>query len=510
MNKGMKAERRVSKLSKGLERQNARADSGDLTRVVGAFVKAHGIAGRPGPLVVGVSGGPDSVCLLHILAAAQKKLGLSLHVAHLDHGLRGAEAEADAAYVARLAEGLGLPATVEKRDVRAHRRGRKGLSLEMAAREVRYAFFADVMRAQSASTLALAHTAADQAETVLLHVLRGSGLGGVRGLRPVGPWPVRAGDASWKVVRPLLDVPRARTEAYCRDRALEPRSDSTNRDPAFLRNRVRWELLPLLRRYNPRVEHALSRLARAAGDDLDFLDERVAEAWPTVVRSDARGLVIDAQGLARLPAALQRHICMRALEEALGPSVEGQGVTAAYVEAMLGALRKSAGRSLRLPDGLVLSVEYGGLVLGRAPESRSPFPPLAGEHTLRVPGETQLPGWRVTARVVAREEVRALPTGYQAAFDRDAAGDSLVVRARRPGDRFQPLGMADEKKLQDCMVDAKVPRLWRGRIPLVCSERGVLWVVGWRIGERVKVTERTSRVLLLEFEPGETGREASP
>ena len=498
----MKAKRRASESSKRLERQSTRAASSDLARVVSAFVKAHGIADRPGPLVVGVSGGPDSACLLHLLASARKKLGLSLHVAHLDHGLRGAEAEADAAYVARLAADLGVPATVEKRDVRDHRRSRKGLSLEMAAREVRYAFFADVMRAQNASTLALAHTAADQAETVLLHILRGSGLGGVRGLRPTGPWPVRAGDMAWRVVRPLLDAPRAQTEAYCRTHRLRPRADSSNRDRSFLRNRVRWELLPFLRRYNPRIDRALSRLARAAGDDLDYLDERVAEAWPAVVRPDGiGGLVIDARGFARLPASLQRHICVRALEEALGPSAEGQGVTAAYVDAMMGVLRKPAGRSLRLPDGLVLSVEYGGLVLGRAPESRSPYPPLAGEHPLRVPGETHLPGWRVTARVVAREEVRALPTGWQAALDHDAAGDALVVRARRPGDRFQPLGMADVKKLQDCLVDAKVPRLWRGRIPLVCSERGVLWVVGWRIGERVKVTERTRRVLLLEFEP---------
>ncbi|MDO8532248.1 MAG: tRNA lysidine(34) synthetase TilS [Dehalococcoidia bacterium] len=483
----------------------SRTTSSGLPRVVRAFAETHGLAGRAlaergraGPLVVGVSGGPDSVCLLHILASLQRKLGLSLHVAHLDHGLRGAEAEADAAYVARLTADMGVPATVEKRDVSAYRRGRKGLSLEMAAREVRYAFFADVMRAQGASTLALAHTAADQAETVLLHVLRGSGLGGVRGLRPVGPWPLRAGDASWKVVRPLLDVSHAQTESYCRAHALEPRTDASNRDLSFLRNRVRWDLLPVLRRYNPRIESALARLARAAGDDLDYIDARAAEAWPAVVRPDPRGLVVDAQGFAGLPAALQRHICIRALEEALdGP----QGVTAAHVEAMLGALRKSVGRSLRLPDGLVLSVEHGGLVLGRQPESRSPFPPLAGEHPLRVPGATRLPGWRITAREMAREEVRSLPTGYQAALDRAAAGDSLVVRARRPGDRFQPLGMTEPKKLQDCMVDAKVPRLWRSRIPLVCSERGVLWVVGWRIGERVKVTEATRRVLLLEFEP---------
>ncbi|MEK7682407.1 MAG: tRNA lysidine(34) synthetase TilS, partial [Chloroflexota bacterium] len=297
---------------------SSRTAPSDLTRaaapprgVVSAFVKAHGLAGRAGPLVVGVSGGPDSVCLLHILASLQRKLGLSLHVAHLDHGLRGAEAEADAAYVARLTAEMGVPATVEKRDVSAYRRGRKGLSLEMAAREVRYAFFADVMRAQSASTLALAHTGADQAETVLLHVLRGSGLGGVRGLRPVGPWPQRAGDPSWKVVRPLLGVSRAQTESYCRAHALEPRADASNRDLSFLRNRVRWDLLPVLRRYNPRIESALARLARAASDDMDYIDARAAEAWPTVVRPDGiGGLVFDAQGFAQLPAALQRHICM--------------------------------------------------------------------------------------------------------------------------------------------------------------------------------------------------------
>ena len=221
-------------------------------------------------ILVGVSGGPDSVCLLHILDHLKETLGVSLHVVHLNHMLRGAASDADADYVSLLAQSEGLPATVEARDVLAYKR-EHGLSLEEAARQARYDFFAEVATSLGARRIALGHTADDQMETILMHLVRGSGLAGIRGMQPLTFWRSPASVTCLRLVRPLLDVAREETEAYCQAYALEPRSDLSNYSLDYTRNRFRHELVPLLESYNPNVGAALLRTARAAADAVSYL-----------------------------------------------------------------------------------------------------------------------------------------------------------------------------------------------------------------------------------------------
>ncbi len=458
------------------------------------FIVGHRLASRHEPLLVAVSGGADSVCLLHILSRLRGELGVTLHVAHLNHQLRGAEADADADYVSGLAGRLGIPATIERRDVGEYQ-ARHRLSREEAAREVRYTFLAEVAGRVGARRVAVGHTRDDHIETVLMHLIRGAGTRGLRGLQPLTE--LALGGSRITVIRPLLPLSHEETAGYCAHHRLAPRIDSTNLSLSPLRNRIRHELLPLLAGYNPRIADALLRTARIAGDDTSFLEEQVAGVWEGIARRQGDTVILDRDGFCQLPPSLQRYL-LRAAVESLAGNV--RDIEMRHIEGIMAARDKPAGKSLNLPSGLVFSIDYARFLIGRDPAALSPFPALSGEVALNVPGETELPGGRIKATVMTPPAVAGDSGGCRACLDLDKAGDRLVVRTRRRGDRFQPLGMSQPKKVNEFMIDAKVPRPWRQQVPIVCSPEHILWVVGWRIDDRVKVTGATRRVLLLEME----------
>ncbi len=466
---------------------------GSLPRRILRFIREQGLAEGPAPLLVGVSGGPDSACLLHTLLQLKDGLGIKLHVAHLNHLLRGAESDADADYVARLAQRLGVPLALERRDVRAYR-ARRHCSLEEAGREVRYAYFAEVCQAIGSDRVAVGHTADDQVETILMHLLRGSGLSGLRGMQPSSPWRAANG-FQLKVLRPLLETSREETEAYCAAQGLEPRQDSSNRSPAHLRNRIRSELIPLLQRYNPNIKAALLRTASSAQADHQFLQQELSRVWEGIATEEQNGIVLDNKAFSSLQPSLKRHLLRATLEQLLGSLDD---ISSAHIESLVKAMSRPAGKRLSLPGDLSFSGDYHRSLLARE-EARCPLPVLAGEHKLNIPGQTTLPGWHVQASILEHPPQADTEHSFQAHLDFDVTGDQLFIRGRRPGDRFQPLGLAQPKKLQDFMVDAKIPRSWRDRVPLVCSPQHILWVMGWRIDHRARVSPQTKRVLALEF-----------
>jgi len=457
------------------------------------FIRQHNLVIGKVPLVVAVSGGADSVCLLHVLLGLKAELGAELHVAHLDHQLRGADSRADARYVADLARRLGVPATIERRDVQGHH-SRRGASLEETAREVRYAFLAEVAKTIGADRVVTGHTLDDHAETVLMHLIRGTGTGGLRGLQPVNSWQTAAGILT--IVRPLLEVTRQETSEYCRRRRLRPRFDVSNLSLSPLRNRIRHQLLPLLTDYNPRIVDALVRTARIAGDDLRLLDELVAQSWREVVRWQADTFILDKTGFLGLPVSLQRSLLRRAIGELLGSPKD---IEARHIEEVLAGLTLPPGSLINLPGGLLFSVDYDRYLIGTDQSGLCPFPELTREFPLKIPGETLVPGWCIKAAIIKPTEMEKEYNGFTAYFRLDAVGDGVVVRSRRRGDRFQPLGMDRMKKLGEFMIDARVPRAWRDRVPVVCSPRCIMWVVGWRIDDRLKVTASTDKVLRLQF-----------
>jgi tRNA(Ile)-lysidine synthase len=488
-------------------------------RVIG-FVQRHSLLPPEEIVVIGVSGGADSVCLLHVLAKWQTELGIKIHVAHLNHKLRGVESEADAKYVSNLAASLDIPVTIDRQDVATYRAEKK-CSIEEAARELRYSFLAKVARKVGANRIAIGHTKDDQVETILMHILRGTGITGLCGLAPCSPMAydrqavlaTSQKRSNLLVIRPLLDINREETMRYCQEHQLEPRIDSSNLSLSFYRNRLRLQLLPLLRQYNPSVERALLRLADIAQEDNAFIEQQASRFWDEVASQENTAIHLNKGQTASLPIALQRQLLRAAVAKLAG---DIRDIEVNHIEAVRSLLNKPVGKRISLPHGIVCHGEYDELVIASTAEqselpSSCPFPPLQGEFPLKVPGDTVLFGWKVRSSVVpdkaASPSLRDVlnpgegtcQSKLLAAFDLHKTGTELLVRARQPGDRFQPLGMNEPKKLQEFMVDAKIPLSWRGHVPIVCSPQQIIWVVGWRIDDRAKITEATKEILRLEF-----------
>jgi tRNA(Ile)-lysidine synthase len=513
------------------------------------FIQRYDLIPHKESLVVGVSGGADSVCLLHVLAKRRKELGIKLHVAHLNHQLRGIESEADAEYVSDLAGSLGIPITIDEQDVAAYR-SERNCSIEEAARELRYAFFARVVREVGARRIAIGHTRDDQVETILMHILRGTGITGLCGLASCSPMaydsqgmssPAEALNvakrqrANLLVIRPLLDITREETAIYCQEHKLAPRVDSSNLSPSFARNRLRLHLLPLLRQYNPSIDQALLRLADIAKEDIGFIEQHASGLWDEVARQEDNTIYLGKKQIAGLPIALQRQLLRTSVTKLAG---DVRDIEATHIEAARSLLNKQPSKRVSLPHGLVCQGGYDELVITKhrsvivAPLSGigsdlpakarqagawqsqlppCPFPPLPDESHLKVPGKTAFPGWNVLASIVRGQVTfgssrgalsageRTCQSNLVAHFDLEKTGMNFSVRKGQPGDRFQPLGMSVPKKLREFMVDAKIPRSWRGRIPIVCSPQQIIWVVGWRIDDRVKLTKASKDILRLEF-----------
>jgi len=460
------------------------------------FLRDNELLAENEPLLVGVSGGPDSTCLLYILAEIRDTYKLRLHVAHLNHMLRGTESDADAKYVLAQANQLNIPVIMESRDIRSYQSQRK-LSLEDAARKVRYAFFARVALSVKANNILLAHTADDQVETVLMNLIRGTGLTGLRGMRAISPLTLPDG-TTIQIVRPMLQVRKADIEAYCEAKRIFPRIDSSNHWHNQFRNQVRLQLIPLLRQYNSDIDTTILRAARTIEADVDYLEKEATNLWGSVVKEQPDGgISINRSRFGELHPSMKRHIIRSALQRLLG---DLQNIESVHIESLLDILGKPAGKSLSLPRGLMFHGDYGQGIITSKGTISCPFPELNNEYKLSIPGETLIPGWRIKATVHKNHPIETNGRKIKAYFDYNATGNQLAVRQRKRGDRFQPLGMEQEKKLQDFMVDVKIPKDWRDRIPIVYSPQHILWVVGWRIDHRVRVVPTTKQVLELEFE----------
>jgi len=463
-------------------------------RVAEALARA-GYSGSGATLVIAASGGPDSTALVRCLDRLRESHGLILHVAHLNHDFRGDEADADAAFVEELAKGLGLPFSVAKQDPIAYQKERDISSFEQGAREMRYTFLAQTAQTAGAGAVVAGHTADDLAETVLLHLLRGSGLHGLRGMIEVAPWPGPEGSGI-SLFRPLLGTTKAELRGYCQELDQPFREDSGNYLWRFTRNKIRNDLMPKLAEdYNPRVREALVRLAHTAAEEVDFLEGEVDRVWPALASQEAGGVRLSMSGLAGLHPAVQRLALRRAYMLVYG---DGRRLQESHLVAMTDLVQGGVGgRMLDLPGGIRFQRGYDEVGLTRSEGLPSPFPDLLDGHNLTFPETTaddlvvEAGPWRVTmsVTVVDGEGVPWATTasdGYWTSLDRSVLGDVGVVRTWQPGDRIQPSGMRGHKKIQDLFTDAKVPRHWRDKIPLLVCDSGVAWVAGYRTAEWAK------------------------
>ena len=463
---------------------------------VAASLERQALIPRGGRVVAAVSGGGDSVALLYLLAElAGRALVALAGVAHVNHGLRGSESDEDERFCRDLASRFRVPCLVESVAVADAARWRR-ISVEHAGHEVRHAFFGRAARALRADRVALGHTIDDQAETVLLRLIRGAGAAGLSGMRP------RAG----LLVRPLLAVGRAELRRYLADRGIAFREDASNADLRVPRNRVRHELLPHLRTYSPKIVEALARQADIAQSDDAWLSRRANQAAADLVSTNRGVIEMDAAGLTALPAALARRVVREALAR-VAPGCAAIGFDP------IERVRRVAAEGLRRADLPGCRVERSAGIVrlvartGRGGPVRRP----GFAYRLEMPGEVSVPEADVTVRAEVIEPGAGVP-GRGAAGDATAvvavpAAVPLVVRSWRFGDRYRPLGLeGHSRKLQDLFVDRKVPRADRNRIPLVLDAEGrVIWVVGFGISHDFRVGDESESVLILKVSSlGET------
>ena len=439
-------------------------------------------------VIVGVSGGVDSVVLLHVLMALRDEYDLSLVVAHLDHGIRGEESRREAGFVRDLTQALGLPLETAVADVPALAR-REHISLQEAAREARYDFYEEVREKYNGRKVALGQTADDQAETILMRVIRGAGLRGLKGIPPV-----RGGG----YIRPLIETSRDEVERYASKEGLSYITDSSNIKDIYMRNKVRHDLIPHLEReYNPSIRAGLTRMASILSREDDYLDRKAEEVMAELIKGDSEKLSLDIPRLKPFHEAIWFRVLQKMLAKVLGGDL--RRIKTVHLDGIFRLLTyRAPNKVLCLPQGIYAEKHYTELFIRKGrPPAIFPF-----EYFVDVPGVTILEG--LGKKLVTRIEKakRGTPMDIDsriACLDDDKLVYPLTLRSFEEGDRFVPLGMKGHKKLKDFFIDSKVPKALRRRIPLLISGGTIVWVVGYRVNECFKLTETSKRILRAEY-----------
>ena len=477
-----------------------------ITEKVKKTIINNGLIKKGEHIVIGLSGGPDSVCLFHILHQMIEELGITLHAVHINHGLRPGAADEDQQYAEKLCAGYQVTFHSFTFDVNRIAR-ESGISSEDAGRRVRYQSFFEVADRIASETgasvkIAVAQNMNDQAETVLMRILRGTGTDGLGGIEYL-----RTERDKGVVIRPLLDVSREEIEAYCSENGLNPRIDLTNLEPVYTRNKIRLELLPYLSgNFNGNIVAALNRLSKIAREDKDYFAQRMDEIIAEhAVISEGHKAAIPLEVLFGAHPAIRRRLIVR-LFESIGLTKD---ITAAHLEQADRLLKE--GKTSSVTDftaGYVMGISYGSVEFYRKSDKGS----LNFEYELNMDGITEISelNARIGVKILRRQdwenleekEKKLLNGSVSCRLSLDKilkSGRNPVLRTRKPGDYIVPLGMQGRKKLQDFFVDEKYSREERDRLPVLCLGSEAVWVAGGRISENYKVDDGTERIITLEY-----------
>ena len=451
---------------------------------VEATISKYAMLSNGDRVLIGLSGGPDSVCLLSVLHKLKEEFGLKLHALYVDHGLRPQEVPGEIAFCRKLCEGLSVPLVVRSVDVKTYAK-EQGMNRQEAARELRYRAFDEVSADIKADRLALGHTADDQVETFFMRFLRGSGARGLAGIPPV-----RA-----RIIRPLIEVERSHIERFLDGERINYLVDASNLKDDYLRNKIRLLMIPEMRKINPRITEAVTRTTDILREEEKYFELIVTG---TLMKLISRKTDLRIELFLTPLESMEKVILRRVLRRAVGETRGLRGMELVHIDDVLGLIKKGRhGDRLYLPKGVRVIKNYATLVI------TSEVPPKLESISLGVPGEVVLKNINTVIRAEVDDKGENCGDGRTAAvFDADKTGSSLLVRPREKGDFFYPTGFGRKKKLQDYFVDLKVPRDERDAIPIILSGGDILWIAGFRGDERFKVTEGTRRFLRLEFKRG--------
>ncbi|NQU16620.1 MAG: tRNA lysidine(34) synthetase TilS [Candidatus Saganbacteria bacterium] len=439
-------------------------------------------------IIVGLSGGADSVALLYLLNEYKNELDITLYVAHLNHLLRH-DAGIDQNFVENICKNLGITCFTEAIDVAAYAEKNK-LNLENAARKLRYNFYYRTASKVGANKISLGHTADDNVETFLMHLLRGAGLKGLSGIPPL----------RGNIIRPLIKIWRRDIEKFTASLKVVPRIDHTNYESKYLRNRVRLKLIPQLKIYNLNIKQILLQTILLLTEDAQFLETRVKEALKEVTITEKEYQIeLDISRLRALEAPVQGHLIRAAIEKLKGNLSE---LAFSHIHDISKNLSSTEGWELHLPDKIFAIGNRNKLLISK---EKPPAPTKKSFHyKMSVPGQVIIEETNtiITASLhedINKDEIEG-SSNTTVFVDFEEVGRELIIRSRRNGDRFYPLGMKGAKKLQDFFVDNKVPKEERDIIPVIESQGRIIWVAGQRIDERVKVDKKTDKAVRLTLQ----------
>jgi len=449
----------------------------DILKKVNQTIKKHSMLKGGERVLVGLSGGPDSVSLLHILNELREEWRLSLYALYVDHGLRPGKTPYEIDFCAELTERLKVPFGVKKVDVREFS-DKENLGIQEAARHLRYLAFEEHAFQIEADRIATGHNADDQAETLVMRLLRGSGPKGLSGIPPV----------RGMFIRPLIMVKRSEIEKYLDERGIGFVIDTSNLKQDYLRNRLRHEVMPILKKYNPDLTGTLCRTANILREENEYMEIAVTKSLMRLIsRKTDDKIELFISPLENMEKVILRRALIRAIEETRGL----RGVGLEHIEEIISLIKTgSSGSRIYLPGGLRVIKDYSTLIITSA------APRKLGEHVLQVPGEIVLKEAGLVLISSVNDDSAGTGDGKtEAAFDFDMLRFPLKVRSRQAGDFFYPSGFGKRKKLQDYFVDEKVPRDTRDTVPLLLSGEDIIWVVGYRMDDRYRISPSCARTL---------------
>lgn len=463
-----------------------------------SYIKEHSMLKSGEKVLVALSGGPDSVCLIHILYNLQEKLNIQCFAAHVNHCLRGEAADKDEAYAEELCRSLNIPFFSKRVDINTLAINR-GISIEMAGREARYEFFDEIKNKYQIHKIAVAHNSNDQAETILMRLMRGTGSEGLRGIKPI-----REG----VFIRPILCLSREEIEEYCRVNNLNPRIDKTNLEDIYYRNKIRLQLLPYIEEnFNSNIISTLNRLAYLIDSDNDYIQEQVDINYNKFCNVNEEGLLIHRDAF-KLHRAILSRLIRKAYNEFSGIHSNFQKV---HVDDVIFLQNQGTGRSINLPGGICAENRYYDIyIFNKNSKADKGYNESYIIESINKIKSKLYDGFNIylddfrlnfSFKYLELKPSLNLKTNNNTKyFDLDKIKGSILVRNRKAGDRFSPLGMRGSKKLKDIFIDLKIPQNKRNDIPLLCFDEDIAWIIGYNISDKYKVDKNTTNILQIKLE----------
>ncbi|MBW4828004.1 MAG: tRNA lysidine(34) synthetase TilS [Clostridiaceae bacterium] len=450
-------------------------------------IERHSLINKGDNILIGLSGGPDSMALLYGLLEIQNQKSFSIYIAHVNHGVRGEEANKDEKFVEGLSKKLNLPYYSIRIDMEGYAKKHK-MSSEEAGRKLRYDFFRDTLSNIGGGKIAVAHNKNDQAETLIMRMLRGTGIDGLKGME------YKTED----IIRPLLDISRTEIEEYIEINNIETRLDKTNLVPIYNRNKIRLEVIPYIKEnFNPNIIDTLWRTSKIMSYDSSFLNEYTSKIYRNLMKSKKKNsIILHRKKFSKEHTAIKQRIVRQAIYDLTNNL---QGITSKHILDIVELFdRGDTGKSIDLINNIVAETSYDDLIIkmGNKEDNVAFNYDISFEKTIYIK-ETNC---FIEARVVPREKVEInFKDRFIKYFDYDKIEDGLHLRNRKAGDKFVPLGMNGMKKLKDLFIDEKIPLNQRDTIPILTDGKNIIWVVGFRVSEDYKITTSTKNVLVIKY-----------